>query len=141
MAKTIIKITPDCIEEVKYSDDVLKRKDAWVLGVPERWEHKRYMLSAITEAFFTDDMPINPMATYFWNNLRRTEPQLIKGDFYIIREKLHDDETNDDGWKLHDDETNDDGWMLDFTIQDLQYIMDKIKLMKATKPETESTNN
>ena len=81
--------------------------DSWVLGVPERWEHKKFKLSITTLGFFTEEDDLNPTATYLWAHLRTGGQQPMLGTVFLYNETSEA--------------------IVDMTMEDFGYLMDHIK--------------
>ena len=82
-------------------------KDVWFLGVPERWEHKKFRLSMTTLGFFTKEDDFNLTATHLWCHLRTGGQQPIVGTVFLVNE------TKDD--------------IIDMTLEDYGYLLDCIQ--------------
>jgi hypothetical protein len=82
-------------------------RDSWELGVPERWEHKKFRLSMTTLGFFTEEDDLNLTATYLWAHLRTGGQQPILGTVFLFNE------TKDE--------------VIDMTMEDFGYIFDCMK--------------
>ena len=107
-------ITPDCkIEEVSEEQETEKKSkrlwDGCSLQVPEYWEHKKFRLTMTFPDIFTEHDPLNPLATYIFRNLKH--PRGIPDDALC-------------GTVFISNENGDE--FLDFTMEDLKYIMKRI---------------
>ena len=94
-------------EDPEYQDMRMRRSiDTWCLSIPEHWEHKKFKLSMSCYGFFEPDDPLNKLATILWLKIRNSGLQPIVGTVYLFNE--------------------DDDDMIDFTMEDFKYIMDKL---------------
>jgi len=100
-------VEPDEDEDYKAMGSRDGGRDSWFLGVPERWEHKKFKLSMTTLGFFTEEDRYNPLATHLWGHLRTGGQQPIVGTVFVYNETRQD--------------------MVDMTMDDFAYIMEHIK--------------
>ena len=101
---TVSIVEPSEDEDYKAMGARRGGRDSWELGVPERWEHKKFRLSMTTLGFFTEEDDLNLTATYLWCHLRTGGHQHIVGTVFLFNE------TKDA--------------MIDMTMEDYGYIMD-----------------
>ena len=94
-------------EDPEYTAMRMKRSiDSWCLSIPEHWEHKKFKLSMSCYGFFEPDDPLNKLATFLWLKIRNSGLQPIVGTVYLFNASEDD--------------------MIDFTMEDFRYIMDKL---------------
>ena len=97
----------------KFDEDWIRMNRDCVSGValdlPEFWNHKRYRLTMMTKDTFEDADAENDCATYVYHQLRssRFDASVIKGVAFLFNE--------------------DDSRKLDFTVQELQIILNLAK--------------
>ena len=104
---TVSIVEPEEDEDYKAMGARHGGRDSWMLGVPDRWEHKQFKLSITTLGFFTEEDDFNLTATHFWNHLRTGGQQPIVGTVFVFNE------TRDE--------------VVDMTLEDYGYILDCIK--------------
>ena len=119
--KKCIKITPTGIFEIyNYKKDRAYKNTVFTdisLEKPEYWEYNKFRLTMITKDIFNDDDKYNHLASYLCKKLTLyEEDHHIFGTVFLYNEHEYENE------------------ILDFTRDDLNYIMDKIK-------ETTTTDN
>ena len=97
-------------EAHEYEETKYRTQCAWVLMVPEQWEHKRtFKLSMTMIDRFSEFDPLNIQATLLWRMLRSpryTPDEFIQGDVYISNETADE--------------------IIDFTMDDFKYILRKL---------------
>ena len=98
-------VEPDNDEDYKAMGLRHGGRDSWCLGLPERWEHKKFKLSMTALGFFTEDDKCNVFATSLWWNLRTGGRwQKIFGTVFLYNETSQD--------------------VIDMTMDDHAYIME-----------------
>ena len=78
---TVSIVEPEEDEDYKAMGARRGGRDGWFLGVPDRWEHKKFKLSMTTLGFFTEEDPLESngyslmelsqnwrSAAYCWNS-------------------------------------------------------------------------
>jgi hypothetical protein len=104
---TVSIVEPEEDEDYKAMGARDGGRDGWFLGVPDRWEHKKFKLSITTLGFFTKEDDFNLTATHLWNHLRTGGQQPIVGTVFL------NNETRDE--------------VIDMTMDDFNCIMECIK--------------
>ena len=109
----VVKISNSGIYELddyKNDEDYIKAShDGCCLVVPELWKHNKYKLAMLVEV---GGNTYNPLASHLYNNLKSIKyktNEYIYGQVYICNEN--------------------DEHMIDFTIDDLKYVIKNIKLI------------
>jgi len=100
-------VEPEEDEDYKAMGEREGGRDSWALGVPERWEHKKFRLSMTTLGFFTEEDDLNLTATCLWTFLTSGGEQPIVGTVFLFNE------TKDE--------------MIDMTMEDFGYIIDCVR--------------
>ena len=111
----VIKITPTEIKEITdyRNDEIYKDTVAgYVLNYPSIWKYKKYNLTMIMKDIFSEKDQYNRLATEMYRKLKSMMKELdddICGDILII---------------------NEDTDLCDFTLEDMKYIIEKMKTLK-----------
>ena len=108
-----IKITPYNIkqinninDDIEYTGNIL---NGLLLDLPLKWKFNKYILTMFTKDIYTSDDIYNPLATYLYSKLKCNFSDNIFGSVFICAE--------------------DNDSIIDFTINDLNYLIAKIKIL------------
>ena len=94
-------------------------KDGYSLMLPERWEHKKYKLAFMVECYSQE---YNALGSYLYNRMYLHHQDIdgsIFGDVFIMNENEKD--------------------IIDFTKDDMDYILDKLKKYQKLYKKKQST--